>query len=273
MRDVDQSTAVEGSRLRRLVSRCLLVLGGAVLGTAAAWIVSAGAAYASPCDVAPLGLPSLPTQVTAIATDVAGAGVAGAGENVAGRPPATRHLLPAAVAHVEIAGAVEHLAPAVANGLVRHASSIVTQPALAAAGRMADTGGTRALVIPNASAGRARADWYGDHDRVQRQRYSVSVPHESKALGASVVGPAASAQPVPDDVAPLGPVGPAHIPVGPVAPPASCSSATCHGYGTNAGLVERSAATHACARDMRAPRPLSQWAPLAQGHRPCTTPD
>jgi hypothetical protein len=292
---------VASSRLRRLLSRSLLVLCGAILGTALAWLLSTGAASASQRELTPPGQPPLPAPLAAIADvaglDVTAADVAGedagvtAVKHVAGTSRGDlRPLSEILVRHTKNAPHVEQVKPVVLVERVQHLTRDTAEELLQRgpsvvlpvmslslrgspeAERVAGTRDTAPLVLPVSSVDKAGADQRGDPGgqcrsyRCAPAGYTTALPRK---VSSQRVGGGPRSAFTPHDLAPRGPVGLIHFPLGPV--PATCSCGQGHGD-TSSGSAESSVVT-ARARAAKAPRPVTQWVPLVHADQPCTTPD
>jgi hypothetical protein len=264
---VDKARTERAARLRRVLSRAAVVLGGAVAGTAAAWVLSMSAASADTLPQAPIqpvvpvvGTLTAPGQLPAAEIGQSIGHVAAAADAVLPEPPAPPKELGEVGKHVQ--GAVQQVTTTLARPVHAEHSDVTTSAGL----RMLTPGDVQApaAVLPaEAAAQPAPAD-------VENQ-ISVTARKTGRhaATGSSRYAPPRDQEPhlpaLPPLPAPLAP---------PAAPAASCVSC---GNGPNDDLGVLVAYTGLSSRSGLATegglRMVTQHVATAVGEQPGVTPD
>jgi len=276
---VDQRAGAGVSRVRRLLSRALLVAGGALAGTAAAWALSAApaSAQAAGLDLGDEGAVAAVTRVVADREPV-GEAVAPVREAVRGLDAALPARRAADAAPPELDRIAEGLRGAFGQagaGLNPGAATLDPRPTgLASSGLLRST----------APAGRA-----AEARPAETAPTAEAVPAVDPVVTGAVVvrGPfgklseswAASPAPLPADALDPGPAGPAGPPFAPATPPFGVPAhCTCAGDGPGSvgggtGPFTGVSADGTDTAVARALLPATERNTVAPGKQPGTTPD
>ncbi|KAA2256933.1 hypothetical protein F0L68_25900 [Solihabitans fulvus] len=295
-----QRAGTGASRLRRLLSRTLLVAGGALAGTAVAWALSTASASADVVSGGDLVNPvAAPTRAEAVATDA---------KDLAALPPASTvptavPTIPADTVATSVAPVVrptEAAAASVADALrAERARSYVPPAAPGLDQVVAGLGRGFGSTLPAGVVGGALDQNQGQRgtsaapavaDQQQAQR---SVAGDLPALATTPTdqsarqsaeqarfAPTSAQDDRPGAARPLSPVDPAPFPLAPVTPPANVPGpCACGQSGTGSTGGPQSACDTVSFSHFlgtaasRALKPAAQRVSVVPGKQPGTTPD